>query len=175
MPPASPWAGLRRATSGAARLWGVPLRPYAALRLPALAAAWAAGEAAPLAAGGWSCLLERPLAAAAGVAAGLCQPVLAGILPVCVWRMVMFALFLWAQARAGAASPAALLWGGVQAGLWATLSLDGHGLTLEGVQGLSGGEERTVETGGVEAHERERTCPQKKQAAGRSQAAAPFV
>jgi hypothetical protein len=44
--------------------------------------------------------------------------------------MGLLPLFLWAQARVGAAAPA-LLWGGVRAGLWGIRSLDGRGLALD--------------------------------------------
>ncbi|MEO3471903.1 OpgC domain-containing protein [Roseomonas sp. CAU 1739] len=69
---------------------------------------------------GWRMLAEQPLIALPGAALLLYMPVYMDILPVFVLSMLALPGFLWLVGRIGVAAlmAPALLWGGVQFGLW---------------------------------------------------------
>lgn len=117
---AGAWAAARDIWQRAARLWLVHLLLFlmtGALILWAEMGIPLPGEVDRLA---WRILADQPLAALPGAALLLYMPVYMDILPVFILSMLALPGFLWLAGRWGAAALVvpALLWAGVQAGIW---------------------------------------------------------
>jgi hypothetical protein len=114
------WAATRDIWRRAFRLWLVHLTLFlmtGALILWAEMGIPLPGEVDRL---GWRLLADQPLAALPGAALLLYMPVYMDILPVFILSMLALPGFLWLAGRVGALALAvpALLWAGVQFGLW---------------------------------------------------------